>query len=558
MRQPFNPAQVLDIRTVSKSFGAKSVLDSISLTLNRGDRLALVGENGVGKSTLAQIIIGDLLPDSGEVRLAADVAIGYLPQAAPVTAATTVQMLIDSTASAREQVSAELTWLETALATPNLQPAALQILLADYAQQQDAFIRLGGYDDDHQIDQVFAGLDIGHIDRSRQVQSLSGGEQTRVMLAGLLLRAPELLILDEPTNHLDFAALDWLEAYLIGYSGALLVISHDRHFLNTVITRIAELSPGTHQLTHYVGNYDFYLAERARLWARQRQAFETQEAERDSLEHLIKTRTHNPGKTRPPADNDNYIPSFRQAQTEKSSGRVIANVRQRLAVLDRDALSRPDDRRWQINPDFAPDTLVSRDVIRLSHLSKSIDGRPILCDVSAVIRGGEHVVLYGPNGIGKTTLIRLIVGSDLPDAGSVTLAGSARIGYLDQAIETLDPRWTVLDAFSHDLSGDESERRASLHKYGLFSGDEVQQPVGSLSWGQKRKLQLARLIAQQSNVLLLDEPTNHLDLASVEQFDQALAAFSGTVLAISHDRVFIERIAHQRWTLHDGKLLIDS
>ena len=492
MRQPFNPAQVLDIRAVSKSFGAKAVLDSITLTINRGDRLALVGENGVGKSTLAQIIMGDLSPDSGEARLTAGITIGYLPQAAPIDATITVQQLIDSAIGARDQVKADLTRLEAELSAPDLSAVVLQRLLAEYAQVQETFVQLGGYDGDYRIDQVFTGLAVQHINRERPVHTLSGGEQTRVMLAGLLLRAPDLLILDEPTNHLDFVALDWLESYLIGYSGALLVISHDRRFLNKVITRIAELSTSTHRLTLYAGNYDFFVAERARTLARQRQAFEAQAAERDSLEHLIKTQSHNPRKVRPPADNDKFLATFRQTQTEKSSSRTIANARQRLAVIERDPVARPDDRRWQINPDFAPDDLVSRDVIRLKQLSMVIEGRSILRDVTATIHSGEHVVLYGPNGVGKTTLIKLIMSLETPDSGSVNIANSARIGYLDQAIETLNPAWTVFEAYSHDLSGSESEHRANLHKYGLFAGDQVLQQVESLSWGQKRKLQLSR------------------------------------------------------------------
>ncbi|MHB8628799.1 MAG: ribosomal protection-like ABC-F family protein [Aggregatilineales bacterium] len=546
--------QVLDIRNLTKHFGAKPILESVSLTINRTDRIALVGENGAGKSTLAKLITGALDPDAGEVRLTAGIEIGYLPQEASVEDALTVRSFIERAMGRLDQLKAELAQLESNLSVLNLPTTTLNTLLERYGEAQADFARLGGYESDYRIDQVFAGLDLGHIDKDRPLHTLSGGEKTRLMLAGLLLRAPDLLILDEPTNHLDFAAIDWLEDYLLTYSGALLVISHDRRFLNRLISQIAELSPTSHQLTIYHGNYDFFVAERARLEAKQQQAYEAQQDERKALQRLIKAKSYSTGKGRPLTDNDKFAKGFFAGRVEKSQSREINAARNRLADIEASPIAHPG-RRWQIHPDFAPDELSSREVIRFTHVAKSFGDRLLFTDFTTTIGSGEHIVLYGPNGIGKTTVLKLILGIESPDAGTIHLASGARLGYLDQETETLNPADTLLEAYCRGLSGSDDEYRADLHKYGLFTGDQMQQPVDSLSLGQKRKLQLARLIAQRANVLLLDEPTNHLDLASVEQFEEALRDFPGTILAISHDRTFIERVGQAVWTFQDGRIV---
>jgi len=547
--------KVLELRSVTKRFGPKLILDNVSLIVNRRDRIGLIGENGAGKTTLVRILIGELAADSGLCLPAPAVTVGYLPQAIALNAGKTVRHVVAGATGELEALAQELSRLEAAIAAPDLPSEHLNTLLDQYADAQEAFTRLGGYESDYRIAQIFAGLGLSPIDLDRPIDTLSGGEQTRVAVAGLLLSSPAVLILDEPTNHLDFAALDWLEAYLLDYAGALLIVSHDRQFLNTVIDRIVELSEATHQLTSYAGNYEFYLAEHARAQIKQRQLFEAQQTERELLERLIKLKTHNVQRTKAAPDNDKFLAHFRQAQSEKGHSRTIANAKQRLDAIDDQPVAEPDDRRWTINPDFAPDELSSQEAIRLVDLSKAIDGRVLFSGLTATIERRAHIVLYGPNGVGKTTLLKVILGLTTPDSGLVTVARGVRIGYLDQAIEQLDPRQTVLDAYRQALSGQESEHRAALHRYGLFSGDQVQQPVGSLSWGQQRKLQLARLIAQHANVLLLDEPTNHLDLASVEQIEQALIAFPGVILAVSHDRTFIDRVGQTRWTLRDGRLI---
>ncbi len=546
--------QLLEVANITKYFGAKLILDSVSFSINRHDRIGLVGENGTGKTTLARLILGSLQPDSGRTRLPAATEIGYLPQEAEAEAGLTIQQFLEQSMGRLDALKAALAVLETQLSAPDLLPERLSALLEEYGQLQSEFTVRGGYDADYRLDQVFSGLQLDHIDRARPIETLSGGEKTRVALASLLLSAPNLLVLDEPTNHLDFAAVDWLENYLLTYLGAVLVISHDRHFLNKVVTQIIELSPDTHKLTIYSGNYDFYLAERERERHKQQHAYEEQQEEIKTLQRLIKAKTYSSGKGRPPTDNDKMAYDHKGGNVERTKSREINAAKKRLEHIADNPIARPVN-RWRINPDFDPGELVSRDVIRLLDVSKAYGDRVLFSAVSETISSGARIVIQGPNGLGKTTLLRIIMDIEAPDSGEVRIARGARIGYLDQEQETLDLNQTVLQAFSRDLIGTEDEHRANLHKYGLFRDDQVLQQIGSLSIGQRRKLQIARLIAQKANVLILDEPTNHLDLDSVDQFERALCEFGGTVLATSHDRYFIERVATAIWTFCDGRLV---
>jgi ATPase subunit of ABC transporter with duplicated ATPase domains len=546
--------QVLELLNISKSYGARNVLDGVSLVINRADRIGLVGENGAGKTTLAAILMGDLAPDEGAVRPITALDIGYLPQEAEFEDSLTVQAFFEREMGALDRLRDEMTALEAQLAMPSHGPDHLAALIERYGAAQDEFARRGGYEADHRMVQVLAGLDLAHIAPTRMARSLSGGEKTRMMLASLLLRSPLLLILDEPTNHLDLRALEWLEAYLNGYPGAVLLISHDRRFLNRVVTQIAALSLD-HKLTVFHGNYDAFAAERERLQQQQQVAFEAQQEEIKALQRQIKMTTHNTGGGRPRSDNDKFSKTFFAGRNDVLKSRQIKAAKQKLEVLLENLVSRPV-KGWSINPDFRPDELISRDVIRLLNVAKSYGGRTLFSGLTASVGAGERIVLQGPNGVGKTTLLKIILGLVEPDSGMVRLAAGARIGYLDQEQESLDPDQTVLDAYSRDLIGSETEHRANLHKYGLFSDDQALQQIGNLSVGQRRKLQIARMIGSRANVLVLDEPTNHLDLESVEHFEQALCNFPGTIFAISHDRTFAEHVASSVWTLHDGQLRV--
>ncbi|MCE7947723.1 MAG: ABC transporter ATP-binding protein [Chloroflexi bacterium CFX4] len=545
--------QLLALENISKSYGAKVVLENVALTLRRGERVGLVGENGSGKTTLARILLGELAADGGTYSLMNGAQIGYLPQEAAPEPLLSVQAFLERALGDLDALRAELSALEAAIAAPNAAPAQRETLLARYGDLQEMFTLRGGYESDYRLAQVTDGLDLAHIKRERLLGTLSGGEKTRMALASLLLRAPDLLILDEPTNHLDAAATAWLEDYLCSYGGAVLLISHDRHFLNRVVTGIAELSPHTHTLTHYHGNYDAYRAERARRYAQQAAAYEAQQEEMRALQRLIKTTTHNTGNGKPRSDNDKFAKGFFAGRAAVHERRLIRNAERRLETLEREAVAAPP-RQWQINPTFSGVVRHSQAMLRAEGVYKAYGEQVVLADVSFTVRGGDHVVICGANGVGKTTLIRLLLNLEMPDSGTLFVAPNAQVGYLDQALETLDPHQSAFEAYAAGRTGAESVLRAELHRYGLFGAAEVEQLVGSLSFGQRRKLQIARLIAAQPDVLLLDEPTNHLDLESIERFEAALCAFRGTIIAVSHDRAFIEKVGRQVWHLAAGKL----
>ncbi len=547
--------QLLALRTISKSYGTRRLLDSVSLLVNRADRIGLVGENGAGKTTLGSIAAGLLAPDEGTRSLAPGLRVGFLPQEANLTDETSVQAYFEGALGGLDQLQRDLTRLEARMAEPDLAPAALAEVMDQYGAVLEQYTARGGYDLDTRLDQVLAGLDLSHIDRARPMHSLSGGEKTRAMLAGLLIAEPELLILDEPTNHLDIAAVEWLESYLRGYPGALLLISHDRRFLNEVVTQIAEFKIGVPGVLIFHGNYEAYVAERERLRDKQQAAFETQQEEKRDLQRKIKMSTHNVKAPAPPKDGDKMLYDFKGGGAERTRARQIRDLRERLDEIEKAPIERPT-RRWQIDPEFNPAALGSHDVIRLEGVTKRYGERTILDDVSAVVAGKQRVVLQGPNGLGKTTFLRLVLGLEAPDCGTVRLATGAQVGYLDQEQESLPPERTVIEEFRQGLDMTEPELRAALHKYGLFKEAQVFQPIRTLSIGMRRRLQIARIIATGANLLILDEPTNHLDLDSVEQFESALVDFPGTVLATSHDRYFIERVATQVWTFREGKLVV--
>jgi ATPase subunit of ABC transporter with duplicated ATPase domains len=542
--------EVLHIANLSKAFGPKVVLNDIHLSLCSGERAALVGENGAGKTTLAKIILGQLEPDAGQSRLAPQTQLGYLPQEALTESDLTIQAYFESALGDLGELRQQMEALETQLAAP-LDPPQMQALLERYGDLQERYQTAGGYDLDYRREQVMAGLEIDYLDVQTPLRQLSGGEKTRVALAALLLRQPDLLILDEPTNHLDRRALAWLERYLQSYPGAVLAISHDRHFINQTVTQIIELSATTHTLTVYHGDYQAYLEEHQRRYESALAEFQAQREEAKRLQRLIKQKTHSPRKAPPQPDGDKLQYNARAENAQQTASKDIRDAKVRLERLQTDPAEKPG-RLWRVQFDFQPLPLVSQTVIQIEGLSKAFAGRPLFQGLSNVIRKGQRVVIHAPNGAGKTTLLRILAGQLAPDAGEVRYAPGVVLGYLDQEQETLDLGLGVLDSFRQvSASNDslsESEVLTALHRSGLFSAEMTgNQALAALSVGQRRKLGLARLIASRANVLLLDEPTNHLDLTALEALEAALLTFEGVILAASHDRWFTERIATEVW-----------
>lgn len=488
----------------------------------------MIGANGAGKSTLARLITGELSPDSGKVVCTRE--IGYLPQEPPAEITTEISIghFLKERMGALETLQGEMRRLEERMAEG-------EEVLNRYAEVQELFERRGGYLSDHRLEEILQGLELEAIDLERPIGSLSGGERTRLFLAALLLSSPDLLVLDEPTNHLDDEALDWLESYLERFQNALLVISHDRHFLNRVTTQIGEVCDG--HLHLFQGNYDRYLIERERRFLQEQARYDQWRGEIDALHQAIKRESFSTAKPRKdPTDRDKLTFRHQGEAAEKSKSSKLKAARRRLEELEELRLNKPQ-RRWELAYRLDPQELVSQQVVRLKIDQAEWD-----------ILKGERVVLTGPNGCGKTTLLNRIAQR----GEGVLLAPGAATGYLDQMQQQLDENRTVLEEYATACTGAQEDLRADLRKYGLFGGEEVFLKVGRLSPGQRQKLQLAKMIASRANFWLLDEPTNHLDLESIERLELALLEYPMTVLAVSHDRRFVERIATARWHMEAG------
>ncbi|MBX3015293.1 MAG: ABC-F family ATP-binding cassette domain-containing protein [Caldilineaceae bacterium] len=541
---------LVTIHNLSKAYGDNQVLNQVSFALPYGQKLGLVGANGVGKSTLIKIMIGEIEPDDGAVLLANGAEIGYLAQTLNAAEGQTIAQLIDTSLAQLRQVEAQLRQVESAMAQAGDDLAAL---LAEYSTLTEQFEQRGGYDLDYRLDQVLTGLGVNHIARDRPVATLSGGEKSRVGLAALLLAAPDLLLLDEPTNHLDFAALAWLEQYLQAYKGGVLVVSHDRHFLNRTVTSIVEIEEHSREAKQYSGNYDFYAAMKEQARVKWVESYWAQQEEIRELRKLMKKKVQTNPFARAPRDNDKFAYTFKAEKMQGSLSRDIRSAEEKLRRIEEEPIPKPPS-ELKINPDFDPQVLTSKTPITVERVSKAYDDRLVLDQVSCTVEPHSRIVIIGPNGAGKSTLLKLMAGAALPDSGTVDIAASVVLGHLDQEQETLVTQGTLFDVYRDGRVGDWEEFKAELLGYGLFTWPDLMKPATTLSVGQKRKLQIAQLMAQQANLLLLDEPTNHISLDVLEEFEQALLDFAGPVVAISHDRRFIERFANEIWEMREGRL----
>ncbi len=544
---------ILSIRNLSKSYGIVIVLNNISCIINNKDRVGLVGSNGVGKSTLLRILMGQEEASAGTITYAPSVEVGYLPQTTPDFYGRTIQDLILESVGNLRALEERMHTLEAAMALATEEQ--LQSLLEEYNAVSTQFQDRGGYDIDYKIDVIMEGLQLTYLPRSQEMHTLSGGEKERVGLATLLLRSPDLLLLDEPTNHLDVRSLEWLETYLHTYSGATLIVSHDRQFLNRAVTSIFEIDEYEHSLKKYEGNYDAYVQARSDARRKWEEEYERQQEEIKELRKRVKDGARNVGhSSRASRDNDKYAVYFFDQQKQQAISRNVRAAEEQLKRLEADPIPKPPE-LLHVSSHFDTDELLSQEVIQFSHLSKSFGKRHILTDLNGTIGGKARILLTGPNGAGKTTLFKLIMGIEVPDEGVVNVVSSARIGYLAQDPEALDLSKTVIEAYKYGQIGYEGEFVGRLLGYGLFRLEDMHKKVGQLSIGQRRKLEIARLMAERPTVLLLDEPTNYISLDVLEAFEAAILAFPGPVLVISHDRWFIERFGGKQWELLAGSLV---
>ncbi len=544
---------MLTVNNLFKTYGNKTVLVDVSFAINAGDRIGLIGANGSGKSTLLKILMGIESVDSGRITCSSSVRTGYLPQSIGNAGGETLDSLLVEAVEEIREIETHLKKLEAIMVLPP--DDRTTETLTEYSRLLDRYALLGGYEVNNLIDATFKGLNIATIDRSRNVNTLSGGEKTRLSLALALLSSPNLLLLDEPTNNLDFPILTWLERYLADFKGAMLIASHDRQFLNSVVNSIFEIDDHTHRLRRYSGNYDAYMAVKQGERGKWEAAYQEQQQEISELRKKIKSMKQSVIHRRKPArDNDKYVPYFKEHRVQQSTSRAVRNAEERLQRIENNPVPKPPKSLIFRPPDKLR-SIRSAEVVSVTRVGKSYGTKLVLDEVGFVLRHDARVVITGPNGSGKSTLLKIIIGRESADNGTVAYAPGARIGFLPQEPEIENTEQRVIDYFRHGLTGYDEDFVFDLVTCGLFEYDDLKKQLGQLSLGQIRKLQIARLIAEEPNVLILDEPTNHLSLDVLESFEKALHGFQGPVLAVSHDRRFIKQFGMVVWEISEGRLI---
>ncbi|MCV9884567.1 ABC transporter ATP-binding protein [Metabacillus halosaccharovorans] len=521
---------LLQINQLSKYFGADPILSNIKLEVQTRDKIALVGRNGAGKSTLLKIISGAMSYDSGEIIKPKDVSIGYLAQDTGLESQLSIWNEMNLVFKHLKSMEEDMRSLEQRMATvdPNSETQKFEQLLKEYDKLQVKFKEEGGYQYEADIRSVLHGLGFSSFDPETKISSLSGGQKTRLALGKLLLTKPDLLILDEPTNHLDIETLTWLEQYLQNYPGAILIVSHDRYFLDKIVNQVYEISRNTS--TRFIGNYSNYLKQKAENYEKEVKTFERQQEEVAKLKDFIQR-------------------NIARASTTK----LAQSRRKKLEKME--LMSKPLGDEKSANFQFDIERQSGNDVLKATDISVAYDRHhPIISNISFSISRGDSIALVGPNGIGKSTLLKSIVQKLDALTGNFSLGSHVQIGYYDQQQADLTSNKRVLDELWDEYPQQtEKEIRTILGNF-LFSGDDVLKPVSTLSGGEKARLALSKLMLQKANFLILDEPTNHLDLDSKEILENALIDFPGTILFVSHDRYFINRIATKVFELSSHNL----
>ncbi len=519
---------ILSCSSISKSFGENEILRNVSFHIEEHEKAAIVGINGAGKSTLLKIIIGELPPDSGSVAWAKGASAGYLAQHQDLEGAETI---LDALLEVKRPVllmEERLRRLEQEM--KSVSGEALEAMLAEYSRLNHEFEMANGYACRSEITGVLKGLGFGEEEFQKPINALSGGQKTRVSLGRLLLTRPDILLLDEPTNHLDMDSISWLETYLKGYDGSVIIVAHDRYFLDRVVTKIIELDNGA--ATVFSGNYSAYSEKKAMLRDAQIRAWLNQQQEIRHQEAVItKLRSFNREK------------SIRRAESREKMLDKIERVDKPVQVND------------AMDIRLEPDVISGNDVLTVTDLSKSFGEQHLFQNVSFEIHRGERVAIIGSNGTGKTTLLKLINGMLPSDTGQIRLGAKVHIGYYDQEHQVLHMEKTLFDEIQDTYPNmSNTQIRNTLASF-LFTGDDVFKRIQDLSGGERGRVSLAKLMLSDANFLLLDEPTNHLDITSKEILESALNRYTGTVLYVSHDRYFINRTATRILALTGGSFL---
>ena len=519
---------ILSCQNISKAFVENQVLKNVSFHIEDHEKAAIVGINGAGKTTLLRIIVGEMTPDDGQVVLAKDKTLGYLAQNSTVDTSHTIYEELLS-------VKADLLRLEEKIreCENNMKHAdgdALEDLMKQYTSLTHAFETGGGYLYRSELVGVLKGLGFTEDEFSKPVATLSGGQKTRVALGRLLLQNPDLIILDEPTNHLDMNSIAWLETYLLNYKGAVLIVSHDRYFLDRIAGKVIEIDQS--KATTFMGNYSDYAVKKEQLRVAAWNAYMNQQREIKHQEEVIEK-----------------LKSFNR---EKS----IKRAESREKMLDKiEVIEKPSEVRTDMKLTLTPRILSGNDVLTVEHLSKSFDAHKLFTDVNFEIKRGEHVAIIGDNGSGKTTLLKILNGLVPADQGTFRLGSNVEIGYYDQEHHVLHSEKTLFEEISDDYPYLNNTQIRNVLAAFLFTGEDVFKRISDLSGGERGRVSLAKLVLSNANFLILDEPTNHLDIMSKEILEDALNGYEGTILYVSHDRYFINRTAHRILDLTEGQFV---
>lgn len=507
---------ILACHGISKSFGENVIVTEGSFHIEDHEKAALVGANGAGKTTLFKMIVGELPSDEGEVILTKGKTLGYLAQHQDMVSKSTIYEEVKLAKA--DLIAMEQQIRDIELELKHLEGEALSSRLETYHRLTAAFERENGYAYESEIAGVLKGLGFHENDFSKPVSTLSGGQKTRVSLGKLLLTKPDILLLDEPTNHLDLNSIAWLETYLLNYPGAVLIVSHDRYFLDRVVTKVLEIEMG--KLMTYLGNYTDYAAKKRQLMDARLKEYLNQQQE---IRH-----------------HEAVIEKLRSFNREKS----IKRAESREKMLEKiTPLEKPAVMNTEIHLTLEPSRVSGNDVLAVEHLSKAFPGQMLFSDVNFEIKRGEHIAVIGDNGTGKTTLLKILNQVIPADSGTFTLGTNVEIGYYDQEHHVLHMEKTIFDEISDDYPDLTNTKIRNMLAAFLFTGDDVFKRIGDLSGGERGRVSLAKLMLSRANFLILDEPTNHLDIDSKEILEKALNDYTGTLLYVSHDRYFINQTA---------------
>ncbi|MBQ9119318.1 MAG: ATP-binding cassette domain-containing protein [Lachnospiraceae bacterium] len=519
---------ILACNNISKSFGTTTILNQVSFHVNEREKVAIVGINGAGKSTLFKIIMGELSPDEGDIIWAKDTTVGYLAQHQELSSESSIYDEVLSVKADLIQMEERIRSLEQDM--KHASGEALEQMLATYTRLNHEFELRNGYAYRSEVVGVLKGLGFTEDEFSKKVTTLSGGQKTRVALGKLLLSTPDIILLDEPTNHLDMSSITWLETFLLNYNGAVVIIAHDRYFLNRVVSKVVELD--NHKAMTFEGNYTAYATKKAALREAQIKHYLNQQKE---IKH-----------------HEEVIEKLRSFNREKS----IKRAESREKMLDKiERLEKPVELNTEMRIQLEPRILSGNDVLTVRGLTKGFGPEPLFTGLDFDIKRGERVAIIGNNGTGKTTILKLINGLVPADAGEIKPGAKVHIGYYDQEHQVLHPDKTLFAEIQDEYPNmDNTEVRNVLAAF-LFTGDDVFKQIKELSGGERGRVSLAKLMLSEANFLILDEPTNHLDITSKEILENALNSYTGTVLYVSHDRYFINRTATRILDLERGKLL---